>query len=65
LWYGVRAETFGKDFPVYLILVTANVRGGQVWEMALFLAQHKLGNFYRMFLITTCASGWYVTDILY
>lgn len=34
-----------KDARVYLILGDGECQEGQVWEMALFAAQHKLGNF--------------------
>lgn len=35
----------GKDTRVYLVLGDGECQEGQVWEMALFAAHHKLGNF--------------------
>lgn len=35
----------GKSSRVYLIIGDGESQEGQVWEMALFAAQHKLGNF--------------------
>lgn len=35
----------GKDARVYLALGDGECQEGQVWEMALFAAHHKLGNF--------------------
>jgi transketolase len=47
----------GKDSRVYLILGDVECQEGQVWEMALFAAQHKLATLSH-FLITTSAVGW-------
>lgn len=53
----------GKDSRVYLILGDGECQEGQVWEMALFAAQHKLGNFIAFLDYNKRQLDGYVTDI--
>jgi transketolase len=53
----------GKDARVYLILGDGECQEGQVWEMALFAAQHKLGNFIAFLDYNKRQLDGYVADI--
>ncbi len=53
----------GKDARVYLVLGDGECQEGQVWEMALFAAQHKLGNFIVFLDYNKRQLDGYVSDI--
>ncbi len=53
----------GKDTRVYLILGDGESQEGQVWEMALFAAHHKLGNFIAFLDYNKRQLDGYVVDI--
>ncbi len=58
---GLKAQK--KDARVYLILGDGESQEGQVWEMALFAPQHKLGNFIAFLDNNKRQLDGYVTDI--
>lgn len=53
----------GKNARVYLVLGDGECQEGQVWEMALFAAQHKLGNFIAFLDYNKRQLDGYVNDI--
>ena len=58
---GLKAQK--SDSRVYLILGDGESQEGQVWEMALFAAQHKLGNFIAFIDFNKRQLDGYVEDI--